>query len=60
MLLECLRSAGKLQRSPEDMVVLKLGSWLRSWTGIGDDPINYSTTKKAWLAHFECGVASAK
>ncbi len=56
-LLECLRSEGKLQRSPEDMAVLKLGRWLRHWTGLEDDPVNYSDIKKAWMAHFECGVA---
>jgi hypothetical protein len=59
-LLECLRSEGKLQRPPEDMAVLKLGRWLRHWAGIEDDPINYSGSKKAWMAHFECGVAGTK
>jgi hypothetical protein len=37
------------------MTVLKLGRWLREWTGIEDDPIRYSTGKRAWIAHFECG-----
>ena len=55
-LLECLRSEGKLQRPPEDMAVLKVGRWLRRWTGIEDDPINYSDSRKAWMAHFECGA----
>jgi hypothetical protein len=54
-LLEILRSEGKLQRPPDDMTVLKLGRWLREWTGIEDDPIRYSTGKRAWIAHFECG-----
>ena len=54
-LLEILRSEGKLQRPPDDMTVLKLGRWLRDWTGIGDDPIRYSTGKRAWIAQFECG-----
>ena len=54
-LLEILRSEGKLQRQPDDMAVLKLGGWLREWTGIEDDPIRYSTGKRAWIAHFECG-----
>jgi hypothetical protein len=54
-LLEILRSEGKLQRSPDDMAVLKLGRWLREWTGIEDDPIRYSAGKRAWIAHFECG-----
>ena len=60
VLLDFLRSAGKLQRSPEDMVVLKLGGWLRSWTGVEDDPINYSESKGLWLAHFECGGGDKK
>ena len=54
-LLEILRSEGKLQRPLDDMTVLKLGRWLREWTGIEDDPIRYSTGKRAWIAHFECG-----
>jgi hypothetical protein len=57
ILLEILRSEGKLQRLPDDMTVLKLGRWLREWTGIEDDPIRYSTGKRAWIAHFECGPA---
>jgi hypothetical protein len=56
-LLEILRSEGKLQRPPDDMPVLKLGRWLREWTGIEDDPIRYSTGKRACIAHFECGPA---
>ena len=59
-LLECLRSEGKLQRPPEDMAVLKLGRWLRRWTGVEDDPINYSESKGLWLAHFECGGGDEK
>jgi hypothetical protein len=59
-LLECLRSEGKLQRPPEDMAVLKLGRWLRRWTGVEDDPINYSESKGLWLAHFECGGGDKK
>jgi hypothetical protein len=55
VLLECLRSGGRLQRSPEDMAVLKLGRWLRHWTGLEDDPIKYSQSKNEWMAHFECG-----
>ena len=59
-LLECLRSEGRIQRLPEDLAVLKLGRWLRRWTGVEDDPINYSESKGAWLAHFECGGADKK
>jgi hypothetical protein len=59
-LLECLRSEGKLQRQPEDMAVLKLGRLLRIWTGIQEDPLSYSDSKHAWIAHFECGVARKK
>jgi hypothetical protein len=55
-LLECLRSEGRLQRSPENMAVLKLGRWLRHWSGVEDDPIKYSESKKAWVTHFECGM----
>jgi hypothetical protein len=59
-LLECLRSEGRLKRSPEDMAVLKLGRWLRHWTGLEDDPIKYSESKKTWIADFECGTSRLK
>jgi len=42
------------------MAVLKLGRWLRHWSGLEDDPIKYSESKKTWMAHFECGGAAVK
>lgn len=56
VLLECLKRGGRIERSPEDPAVLKLGRALRDWTGLADDPFSYGVDAHAWVAQFECGA----
>ncbi|HWR49689.1 MAG TPA: hypothetical protein VN428_01185 [Bryobacteraceae bacterium] len=51
---EMLRGGGKLRRRGDDMSVLKLASWLRSWTGLADAPLQFSVGAAIWSARFGC------
>lgn len=54
VLLEFLRSGGKLDRRPDDMPLLRLGQKMREWTGAADGPFSYSDRKGIWIAAFDC------
>ena len=53
-LIEFLRGQGKVIRRADDMSVLKLAAWLRTWTGLDGDPLQYTHGTKLWSAYFEC------
>jgi hypothetical protein len=53
-LLAILLAGGRLNRGGDDLAVLRLGERLRSWTGIEDDPLQFTAAGGAWVARFEC------
>jgi hypothetical protein len=53
-LVELLRAEGKLKRAGHDVAVLKLGEWLRNWTSLEGEPLQYSDRNETWTACFEC------
>jgi len=53
-LLAMLRAGGRLHRSGDDLAVLRLGERLRIWTGIEDDPFQFTVAGGIWVARFEC------
>jgi hypothetical protein len=56
VLIELLRGEGKLERRGDDMAVLKFAEWLREWTGLGGDPLQYTGRNRMWSAYFECAM----
>ena len=53
-LLAIVRAGGRLHRSGDDLAVLRLGELLRNWTGIEDDPFQFTAAGGIWVARFEC------
>jgi hypothetical protein len=53
-LLDMLRVGGRLHRAGDDLAMLRLGERLRSWTGIEDDPFQFTVSGRIWIARFEC------
>ncbi len=53
-LLAMIRAGGRLHRGGDDLAVLRLGERLRNWTGIDDDPFQFTATGGIWVARFEC------
>lgn len=53
-LLAMLRAGGRLHRDGDDLAVLRLGERLRTWTGIEDDPFQFTAAGGTWVARFEC------
>jgi hypothetical protein len=53
-LLELIRSGGKLKRTGDDLAVLRVGEWLRNWTGLTADPLQYAERSGMWSATFDC------
>lgn len=53
-LLAMIRAGGRLHRGGDDLAVLRLGERLRSWTGIEDDPFQFTVSGGIWVARFEC------
>lgn len=49
-----LRGGGRLRRNGDDTAVLKLAEWLRKWTGLSDDPLQFAGNSRLWTAAFEC------
>lgn len=56
LLIELLKGEGKLKRRGDDVAVLKLAEWLRSWTGLDGDPLQYIGRNQLWSACFECSM----
>lgn len=56
VLIELLRGEGKLKRRGDDLAVLKLAEWLRNWTGLNGDPLQYIGRNQLWSACFECST----
>jgi hypothetical protein len=54
LLLEFLRSGGKLNRRGDDKDLLRLAQRLRTWMGIDGDPFQFSPSRRLWSAVFEC------
>ena len=53
-LLAMLRAGGRLHRPGDDLAVLRLGECLRAWTGMEDDPFQFTPAGGIWVARFEC------
>ncbi len=53
-LLELIRGGGKLKRAGDDLAVLRLGEWLRDWTGLTSNPLQYAERSGMWSANFDC------
>ncbi|MCL4853894.1 MAG: hypothetical protein KJZ78_21250 [Bryobacteraceae bacterium] len=53
-LLALLRAGGRLNRVGDDMIMLRLGERLRRWTGLPDEPFQFSVAGGVWVARFEC------
>ncbi|MCL4395567.1 MAG: hypothetical protein M1482_12330, partial [Chloroflexi bacterium] len=53
-LLAMIRAGGRLHRGGDDLAVLRLGERLRTWTGIVDDPFQFTAAGGIWVARFEC------
>jgi len=56
VLVELLRSGGRLVRAGDDMAVLKLNRWLRERTGLDGNPLQFSEATGAWIAAFDCSA----
>ncbi len=54
VLLDLLRSGGRIIRKADDFTVLRLAKRLREWTEIDADPFRYVEDKGVWIAQFEC------
>ncbi|NUN01315.1 MAG: hypothetical protein HUU41_09390 [Bryobacteraceae bacterium] len=54
VLIELLRSSGRLARAGDDLAVLKLNQWLRGRTGLNGDPLQFSEATGTWIATFDC------
>lgn len=54
VLLEFLRSGGKLTRRGDDRDLLRLAQRLRDWIGIDIDPFQFSPSRRLWSAVFDC------
>jgi hypothetical protein len=54
VLIDLLRSGGRLVRAGDDLGVLKLGRWLRDRTGLAGDPLQFSEATGTWIAAFDC------
>jgi hypothetical protein len=53
LLLEFLRSGGKLSRRGDDKDLLRLAQCLRTWMGIDGEPFQFSPSRRLWSAVFE-------
>lgn len=53
LLLEFLRSRGKVVRPGDDLLVLRLGQWLRNWCNLQDPPFQFIASRALWHARFE-------
>jgi hypothetical protein len=53
MLLELLRSGGKLTRRGDDKEILRLAKRLREWVGVEAEPFLFSHSRKMWSTVFE-------
>ena len=53
-LLAMIRAGGRLHRGGDDLAVLRLGERLRTWSGIEDDPFQFTAAGGIWVARFEC------
>lgn len=53
VLIDLLRSGGRLVRAGDDLGVLKLGRWLRDRTGLAGDPLQFSEATGTWIAAFD-------
>ena len=60
LLLEFLRSGGKLNRRGDDKDLLRLAQRLRTWMGIDGDPFQFSPSRRLWNSVFECQSDRAK
>jgi hypothetical protein len=49
-----LHSHGKLEADGDDMAVLKLAQWLRTWTGLDGDPLQFGENSHLWTSCFDC------
>ena len=56
VMIELLRGDGKLKRRGDDVAVLKLAEWLRNWTGLAGEPLQYAGRNQGWSACFECAI----
>ena len=54
VLLEFLRSGGKVYRRGDDKDVLRLGQRLRTWMGVNAAPFQFAPSRRLWTATFEC------
>jgi hypothetical protein len=53
VLLEFLRSGGKLTRRGDDKKVLRLEQWLRNWMRLEDEPFQFTSSRILWNALFD-------
>lgn len=54
LLVEFLRSGGKLNRRGDDKDLLRLAQRLRTWMDIDGAPFQFSPSRRLWSAVFEC------
>jgi hypothetical protein len=53
-LRDLLHSRGKLEADGDDMTVLELARWLRTWTGLDGAPLQFAGNSRLWTSSFEC------
>jgi hypothetical protein len=53
-LIAMLRGAGRLKRRGDDVHLLRLSEHLKQWTGLEDDPFQFTAARGVWVARFEC------
>jgi hypothetical protein len=53
-LIAMLRGAGRLKRRGDDVHLLRLSEHLKQWTGLEDDPFQFTAAGGVWVARFEC------
>ncbi|MBI4905149.1 MAG: hypothetical protein HY820_16055 [Acidobacteria bacterium] len=56
VLLEFLRSGGKIYRRGDDKDVLRFRQRLRAWMGMDSDPLQFIPNRRLWTAKFECAT----
>jgi len=49
-----LQSRGKFEAEGDDMAILELAQWLRTWTGLDGDPLQFAENSRIWTSSFEC------
>lgn len=54
VLVNIVRSGGRLLRRGDDLAVLNLAKLLREWAGVEEQPFRFSEGTGSWTALFAC------